>query len=415
MAAQPRHSAPQAAFAAPAASRSMSAAAALLALLPLLAIPAACAQRPSPVAARTPHAAAAAPGAPMAAPLEKTEPREPGPDGTRARPFLVKETPFSTRHTTEGASDRAIGALGCLPGARLGGPEVYYRVEVKEPALLRARVDRIFGERVNVDVALMTEDGASCVAGHDLALRERVEPGAWLVVVDTWFHEGAGIELSGSYNLEIGLEPPPGPCAMEEGHQLMLWKACSDGLDCAPEGIGPMGMPTLAMPAEGPVVLEAHLVTDAERFEGGWPQNIRDGLERHFELTQRATGYVMERRGVWAPAGEGINVSRFGEGSSGEVVPVADEPWYVNMYWAFPPPRGVRMIVMNPANGKAVVAAAGYEKGPGSNTAIGGVTEEIHHHLGTRHRSPMIVGFATDQGLPLGPIDCRWPAEQVRP
>ena len=30
-----------------------------------------------------------------------------------------------------------------------------------------------------------------------------------------------------------------------------------------------------------------------------------------------------------------------------------------------------------------VVAAGGYETGPGSNTAVGGVTEEIHHALGT--------------------------------
>ncbi|MEZ4465556.1 MAG: hypothetical protein R3F43_14040 [bacterium] len=31
------------------------------------------------------------------------------------------------------------------------------------------------------------------------------------------------------------------------------------------------------------------------------------------------------------------------------------------------------MIISNPANGRAVVAAAGHETGPGANTAVGGV------------------------------------------
>ncbi|MEZ4472880.1 MAG: hypothetical protein R3F60_19260 [bacterium] len=64
------------------------------------------------------------------------------------------------------------------------------------------------------------------------------------------------------------------------------------------------------------------------------------------------------------------------------------------------------MIISNPANGRAVVAAAGYETGPGANTAVGGVAEEIHDYLGTSHRDRLTLGFAEDQDLPLGPIDC---------
>ncbi|MBW2257709.1 MAG: hypothetical protein JRI25_25040, partial [Deltaproteobacteria bacterium] len=50
--------------------------------------------------------------------------------------------------------------------------------------------------------------------------------------------------------------------------------------------------------------------------------------------------------------------------------------------------------------------AAGYETGPGANTAIGGVVEEVHHHLGTSHRDRLIMGFAADDTLELGPVDC---------
>ena len=64
------------------------------------------------------------------------------------------------------------------------------------------------------------------------------------------------------------------------------------------------------------------------------------------------------------------------------------------------------MIVRNPANGRAVVAAAGWETGPGAITSIAGVTEEIHDHLGTNHLSTLEIGFALDEQLPLGPIDC---------
>jgi len=64
------------------------------------------------------------------------------------------------------------------------------------------------------------------------------------------------------------------------------------------------------------------------------------------------------------------------------------------------------MIVRNPANGRAVVAAAGFETGPGSNTAVAGVTEEIHDYLGTGHRDDLEVGFAADDTLPYGPIIC---------
>lgn len=48
----------------------------------------------------------------------------------------------------------------------------------------------------------------------------------------------------------------------------------------------------------------------------------------------------------------------------------------------------------------------GYETGPGSNTAIGGAVEEIHHYLGTAHRDPLVMGYLVDQTLPLSPVTC---------
>lgn len=156
-------------------------------------------------------------------------------------------------------------------------------------------------------------------------------------------------------------------------------------------------------PAVGPVVKEAHLVTN-EEWSGSWPMSFTDGIPAHYALSEGVTGYGMTRSEPWAPAGEGG--SEYGQGATGSPIPAADEAWYLNMYWRDRPARGTRMLVMNPWTGHAVVAAGGYETGPGSNTSIGGVVEEVHDHLQTGHRDDLIIGFLVNQSLALGPIDC---------
>jgi hypothetical protein len=132
--------------------------------------------------------------------------------------------------------------------------------------------------------------------------------------------------------------------------------------------------------------------------------SFTDGITDHYALSEASTGYVMDRAEPWAPAGEGG--SEYGQGSTGAPLPVEDEAWYVNMYWKDRPAKGTRLLVWNPANGRVVVASGGYETGPGANDAIGGAVEEIHDHLGTSHRDGLVMGFAADQTLPLGPITC---------
>jgi hypothetical protein len=181
----------------------------------------------------------------------------------------------------------------------------------------------------------------------------------------------------------------------------MYWTSCAPGIDCVVDG----GKRWLRTPAVGPVALEAHLVTVDEPFAGGWPTSFTDQIDRHYAISQAATGYAMARNQPWAPAGEGG--SHYGQAAYTLPLPVLEEGWYVNMYWRHRPAPGTKLIVMNPATGAAVVAAGGYETGPGSNTAIGGASEEIHHHLGTSHRGTLVFGFAANpEGLAYGPIDC---------
>lgn len=309
-----------------------------------------------------------------------------GDGGAACPPGLVCVTslPFHDERDTTFATERALSRYSCAPNTNEGGPEFIYRVAIRETGILGVRVRD--GAFVDIDVHLLTalrED--ACVGRNDEALSRVVEPGTYYVVADTWV-DGMGAVHLGAYTLDITFTP-------------LREIACDMRTESLPRVQGDV----LTMPATGAVVLEAHLVTTAERTDGGWPSAASDGLAAHYALSEAQTGYVMRRDQVWAPFGEGG--SQWGQGSTVKPPPLA-EGWYVNMYWRNRPPAGRRMIIRQPQGRLAVVAAAGYETGPGSPTAIGGATEEIHDFLGTRHRDTLTMGFAVDDTLPYGPVLC---------
>lgn len=310
--------------------------------------------------------------------------------GTREHPIPITSFPFVDENNTAMSQERYLARYSCAEMTSEGGPEVYYVITAPGPGLLQARIDDMPGDMVDVDLHLLGSlDGGDCLARGDVTASTTLPAaGTYYLVADTWV-DGSGMELPGHYRLEVTFsEMATGRCDVREEDILLRNRT-----------------EPLRLPATGPVVLEAHLVTDEETFPAsGWPQSFTDGIERHYELSQARTGYVMTRGEPWAPAGEGG--SMYGQGSSSKP-PVDAEAWYVNMYWTTRPANGTRMIVTNPANGRSVVAAAGYETGPGANTAIGGVAEEVHHYLGTVHRSDLTLGFAVDQTLPFGPISCQ--------
>jgi len=112
----------------------------------------------------------------------------------------------------------------------------------------------------------------------------------------------------------------------------------------------------------------------------------------------------MDRNKPWCPCCEPSN--EYGQGSTSKP-PVEAETFYINMRWASGEvTRGEKYIVFNAINGKAIVAAAGYENGPGDLTRIGGASEEIHHYLETSHLSTFTFASAINQNLSYGPIEC---------
>ncbi|MGE3669878.1 MAG: hypothetical protein AB7K71_09475 [Polyangiaceae bacterium] len=327
------------------------------------------------------------------------------PVGTFCSPIPIQSFPYTDQGDTTNAPSDEVDGYSCSPSTTELGPEVVYLVDVPEAGRLSVSVTD--GDGVDVDVHLLdAPNGNGCLERDDVSFNYDISAGSYYVVVDTWT-DSSGTEFPGGYTLDVTFSPAAaGDCATYPLDLKMFWTSCDVSLDCF-EATDPSDGNTyryLRTPATGPVVKEAHLVTVSDDFGGGWPTSFTDQIARHYNLSQAATNYTMTRSEPWAPAGEGG--SQYGQGSTGVPLPVVAEAWYVNMYWRNKPAAGTRMIIKNPANGRAVVAAAGYETGPGSNTAIGGVTEEIHNYLGTGHRDDLQLGFAVNDSLPYGPIQC---------
>ena len=329
------------------------------------------------------------------------------PLGAQCRPILVERFPFVDQRDTRDGPSEVYDAYACAPDVDESGPEWFYEIRIDTPGVLTAELDDIPSDGIDVDLHLLeAPDPNRCLARDNIRISRDVGPGTYTLVADTWV-DGDGMRYPGPYTLRVEFRPQAvgGVCATEPIDLRMFWQDCAAGVDCyAAAGDDGVVYQYLRTPATGRIAKEAHLVTDAENFDGGWPEFPTDRIQRHYDISEQASGFETDRREPWAPAGEGG--SMYGQGSTGRPVPVAAEAWYVNMYWRDRPAMGTRMIVRNPATGHAVVAAAGFETGPGANDFIGGAAEEIHDDLGTNHGEILEFGFAVDQSLPYGPIDC---------
>ncbi len=194
-------------------------------------------------------------------------------------------------------------------------------------------------------------------------------------------------------------------------------------INCAGEArtIRLSNQPDVTLPASGRFVGESHYVTNQDTFSQGrrYPssqsERIQDHLARSLAIYRRfdpeATinqlyGGLPQFQQVWTPS-EGGNI---GQGSVGDLQLAAlsseMETWFMTMMWegGHKPAPGTKFLLK--ANGRQVVAVAGFETGPGSSSFLGGVSWEIHAWLETTNDSQLEISALSDQSVPAGPVIC---------
>jgi hypothetical protein len=300
--------------------------------------------------------------------------------------IIINSFPFEHSGDTSSSPLDSFDSYSCASELGEAGPEVIYMFTVEAAGTLVAMLEDGSDVGADVDIHLLSDlNTTACIERGHIGLSWNLQPGTYFLVADSYSNAG-GDTFEGPYTLYAHFLREGTNCAM-----------LGDSL----QRIG--ASKPLSMPATGQVVKEAHLVTNQEFTDGSWPQSFTDGILSHYGISEAGTGYLMDRTEPWCPCCEPSN--EYGQGSSVRP-PVEAEAFYICMRWASAPPRGQRYIVFNGKTGKAVVAAAGYENGPGDLSRIGGACEEIHHHIETSHLSVFTFGVAADQNLPYGPITC---------
>lgn len=304
-------------------------------------------------------------------------------------PMVIERFPYVYAGDTRNGT-ALLDAYSCQPGTSEAGPEELFVFRLTEPGIVIVGLVEPSGG--DVDVHLLTElSASSCLARSDRGVSNHLEPGIYYISMDTY----RSASNAGMYSMRVIFLPDAGKCGLKVFEM---------------DRVGDNGK-ALPMPATGKVVKEAHLVTVSDQAANGstawWPSSSTEYLAQHKARTARQTGIDYPRTESWAPAGEGG--CEYGQGSTGRAVPDEAEPWYVCMYWKgeHKPAKGTRYLVVNPVTGKAIVAAAGYETGPGDLSRIGGAVEEIHHLMETSHLGVLTFGELIDQSLPYGEIDCQ--------
>ena len=104
--------------------------------------------------------------------------------GAPGDPFVIGALPFADRRDTRTDGADAIAVYGCAAQDERGN-ELYYKLELTEPALVRAYV---LDADADVDIHLLaaTPTAEACVARGDTTVEHQLAPGTYYLVADTY-------------------------------------------------------------------------------------------------------------------------------------------------------------------------------------------------------------------------------------
>lgn len=138
-------------------------------------------------------------------------------------PYVIHTLPFS--HGADTFSEGSLGIdeyTGCSSSADESGPELLYRLELKETTAVRALVldsQRLneSGElqEVDIDIHLLDETASAegCVERDNRLIERTLDPGVWYFSLDSWVNSAAEVR-SGRY-LFVILECSPDDVACD--------------------------------------------------------------------------------------------------------------------------------------------------------------------------------------------------------
>jgi hypothetical protein len=121
-------------------------------------------------------------------------------------PHEMRSFPFVHQGNTEANGGSTHDVYNCSD-ADESGPEVVYVLNIRETGTLSISVSTEDDDTVDPDIHLLTgNDSDACLARGHRHIDQRVTPGRYLVVVDTWVNAD-GAALSGAYRLNVGFNP----------------------------------------------------------------------------------------------------------------------------------------------------------------------------------------------------------------
>jgi hypothetical protein len=119
--------------------------------------------------------------------------------GTWTDPYVVDALPFVDAADTTLSTTSMVDVYSCAPQNE-GGPEIVYRIDVTQPATLRARV--FVDSGVDVDLQwLSAPDGNSCISRADKTIDLAATPGTYWLSVDSYV--SSGVVKAGAYRLTV--------------------------------------------------------------------------------------------------------------------------------------------------------------------------------------------------------------------
>jgi len=128
------------------------------------------------------------------------------PLGTLENPIPIDTLPFTDqRDGSEAPSELFDFYAPCAPDTDESGPGWLYVLDLYDAGTLRASLDEVEGDGVDMDVHILTAPATdACIARGHAAASAWLEPGTYWIAVDTWV-DGEGNAFPGPYQLDVTL------------------------------------------------------------------------------------------------------------------------------------------------------------------------------------------------------------------